>query len=161
VLVKVQEGNELDTKEQKTYRSGVGKLLHMMRWSRPDVLNVARELSKSTMIASQAHTKAMQRKMQCCLNTPNRGILLQPNEHWDGNPEFELTVSGKSDSDYAKDPDTRRSVSGGITYLCGAPVSMRSAGQKIVTLSMTDVELVVAGKLAQDMLFVMRWNQLD
>ena len=27
----------------KQYRSGVGKLLHMMRWSRPDVLNATRE----------------------------------------------------------------------------------------------------------------------
>jgi hypothetical protein len=39
MLVKVQEGNELDIKAQKTYRSGVGKLLHMMRWSRLDVLH--------------------------------------------------------------------------------------------------------------------------
>jgi hypothetical protein len=94
--------------------------------------------------------------MQYCLNTPNRGILLQPNEHWDGNPEFEFTVSGKSDSYYAKDPDTRHSVSGGITYLCGAPASMHSAGHTIATLSVTEAELVAAGQVAQAILFVVR-----
>jgi hypothetical protein len=94
--------------------------------------------------------------MQYCLNTPNRGTMLQTHEHWDGNPEFEFTVSGKSDSDYAKDTDTRRSVPGGIVYLCGAPVSMRSAGQNIVALYVTKAELVAAGQAAQDMLFVMR-----
>jgi hypothetical protein len=45
---------------------------------------------------------------------------------------------------------------GGIPYLCGEPVSMRSAGQKIVTSSVTEAELVTSGHVAQDMLFVMR-----
>jgi hypothetical protein len=86
VLVKVQEGNELDMKADTSYRSGVGTLLHMPRWSRLDVLNAVRELSMSMMVASQAHMNAMQQTMQYCLNNPNRGLLLQPNEHWDGNP---------------------------------------------------------------------------
>jgi hypothetical protein len=137
VLVKVHEGNELDMKAHKTYRSGVGKLLHMMRWSRPDVLNITREMFMIMVVACQAHMKAMQRTMQYCLNTTNRGILLQPNDHWGGDPDVEFTVSGKSESYYAKDPDTMRSVSGGIGYLCGAIVSMRSAGQNILVLSVT------------------------
>jgi hypothetical protein len=46
---------------------------------------------------------------------------------------------------------------GGIIYLCGAPVSMRSAGQKIVALSVAEAELVAAGQVVvQDMLSVMR-----
>jgi hypothetical protein len=97
MLVKVQERNELDMKAQKN-RSGIGKLLHMMRWSRPDVLNGVREMSNDMMVSRQAHMKAMQQTMQYCLNKPNRGVMLQSNEHWDGNPEFDFTVSGKSDS---------------------------------------------------------------
>ena len=41
-------------------------------------------------------------------------------------------------------------------YLCGAPVVMKSHGQKIVTLSSTEAELVAAVSCAQDMLYVMR-----
>jgi hypothetical protein len=33
---------------------------------------------------------------------------------------------------------------------------MRSAGQKMVALSVTEAELVAAGQVSQDMLFVMR-----
>ena len=41
-LERIQIGNNKVTlsKEYKsTYRLGVGKMLHMMRWSRPDILN--------------------------------------------------------------------------------------------------------------------------
>ena len=37
VLAKVLEGQELHNQDQYKYRSGVGKLLHMMRWSRPEI----------------------------------------------------------------------------------------------------------------------------
>jgi len=36
-LPKVDEDAELNEKEQTYFRSGVGKLLHMMRWLRPGV----------------------------------------------------------------------------------------------------------------------------
>jgi len=39
-LPKVDEDAELNEKEQTYIRSGVGKLLHMMRWSRPEVYNM-------------------------------------------------------------------------------------------------------------------------
>jgi hypothetical protein len=90
------------------------------------------------MVARQVYMKAMRQTMQYCLNMHNRGILLQPNEHWDGNLEVEFTISGKSYSDYAKDTDAIRIVSGDIQYLCGAPVAMCGAGQKIVALSVTE-----------------------
>jgi hypothetical protein len=37
VLMKCDKGTELGGKEQTKYRSRVGKLLHMMRWSRPEI----------------------------------------------------------------------------------------------------------------------------
>jgi hypothetical protein len=46
-------------------------------------------------------------------------------------------------------------VSGDISYVCGAPVAMHSAGQNIVEVSVTYSELVAAGQVAQYMLFVM------
>ena len=100
--------------------------------------------------------KAMLCIMKYCVNTPKRGWLLQPDYKYDGNPEFELTVMGMSDSDFAKDPDTRKSVSGNCTFLCGAPVIVRSSTQRIVALSVTEAELFAATATAQDMLFVKR-----
>jgi hypothetical protein len=156
VLQKGQPEDEVPAVEQSTYRSGTGKLLHMMKWTRPEILNAVRELSRFMAGATRAHMKAMYRVMNYCVATPNRGILLKPNMKWDGDPNFEFVVSGRSDSDYAKDPERRRSVSGYSTMLCGAPVTTKSRMQGCVTLDVTSAELVSGTQCAQDMLFIMR-----
>jgi hypothetical protein len=70
VLMKCDKGTELGGKEQTKYRSGVGKLLHMMRWSRPEIYNAVQELSRfMTTGASDAHMKAMKRVMEYCVET--------------------------------------------------------------------------------------------
>ena len=40
------EAELLKKKDQTKYRSGVGKLLHMMKWSRPEIMNSICELSR-------------------------------------------------------------------------------------------------------------------
>ena len=42
VLIKGQNKITVFKEEQKIYISGVGKMLHMMHWSRPDILNAIR-----------------------------------------------------------------------------------------------------------------------
>ena len=126
VLQRGEPNDHVSEKEQTTYRSGVGKLLHMMKWTRPEILNAVRELSRFMTGATLADMKEMYRTMKYCAGTPNRGLLLKPNAKWDGSPNFVFEVSGRSDSDYAKDPERRRSVSGYSTLLCGAPVTMKS-----------------------------------
>ena len=61
-----------------------------------------------------------------------------------------------ADSDYAKCPVTRRSVSGYATFLEGAPVNVKSAMQKTVALSVTEAETITGVQCAQDMLYVKR-----
>ena len=156
VLLRGEVKDHIAYVQQKKYRSGVGKLLHMMRWSRPDALNSTRELSRFMQGAVEAHLKAMLRAMKYCVGTPNRGMYLKPNRTWDGGADFEFEINGRSDSDYAKDVERRRSVSGYSVFLEGAPVVMASRMQGHVTLSVTEAELAAATQCAQDMLFVMR-----
>jgi hypothetical protein len=63
VLQKGQPEDEVPAVEQSTYRSGTGKLLHMMKWTRPEILNAVRELSRFMAGATRAHMKAMYRVM--------------------------------------------------------------------------------------------------
>ena len=155
--------NQVDNKTQSTYRSGVGKLLHMMRWTRPEIMNAVRELSRFAGRALQSHVVAMYRVMKYCRSTPERGLLLNPSVKWDGSPKMLFEIKGYSDSDWAKDPDTRRSVSGWSTFLFDLPISLKSKMMPIVALSVTEAELFAATCCAQDMLFEMRvyWNQWD
>ena len=46
VLVKAMPEDKVGKEQHTYYRSGVGKLLHMMRWSRPDVQNAKRDCSR-------------------------------------------------------------------------------------------------------------------
>ena len=116
-------------------------------------------MAKHMQVANDSHTKAMERTMSYCLRTRERGLTLAPVGEWDGTDEnFEFIVSGRSDSDYATDPETRRSVTGSRVSLNSAPVIWRSSTQKFVTLSVTEAEGGAAVTCVQDMLYV--WNLL-
>jgi hypothetical protein len=46
VLHKGRTDDAVNEKELFTHQSGVGKLLHMMKWTRQEILNAVRELSR-------------------------------------------------------------------------------------------------------------------
>ena len=58
------------------------------------------------------------------------------------------------DSDYAGDPDSRKSVSGYVIYLCGVPISWRSRAQKTVTLSSAEAEWIALSEVAKEVIFI-------
>ena len=144
----------LDEDKHHDYRKGVGKLIHLGKYSRPEILNAIRELSRFGSKPNEAHYKAMLRAMKYCVGSKNQGLLLKPNKKWDGkDKDFLFEIDGLSDSDYAKDPVTRRSVSGWTVTLNGAPYVRKSKMQKFVTLSVTEAECVAATSCVQDMIY--------
>jgi len=154
VLVKAEPEERLGKSMQKYYRSGVGKLFYLMRWSRPEIMKSVRELSRQTTNPVGNHFKAMHRVMKHTLAYPERGWMLKPSVVWNVDKDFEFVIRGRSDSNYATCPVTRRS--GYITYLMDALVTAKSAMQKVVALSVTEAELMSAVQCVQDMLYVMR-----
>ena len=156
MLMKPEAGQMVSGQMQTKYRSGVGKMLHLMRWSRPEIQNAVRDLSRFMSGAAQAHVKAMLRAMAYCVGTGGRGIVLQPKKRWSGNRDNEFEVRGSADSNYATDPDSRKSITGYSVFLEGAPVAMRSVGARVVALSVTEVELYAATMCAQEMMYVTR-----
>jgi len=106
--------------------------------------------------ASRAHVKAMYRVMKYVVGTPNRGKTLEPEMPENISEDMTLKILGRSDSDYAKDPIKRRSVSGGSTSLQSASISTVSRMQRCVTLSVTEAEYKSGAETVQDMLYGMR-----
>lgn len=95
------------------------------------------------------------RVMRYCLNTKMRGLTIKPEGDWNGmDREGIFKIEGYSDSDYAKDIESRRSVSGYSVFVNGAPVCVKSKMQESVTLSVTEAELVAATQCVQEMLYV-------
>ena len=80
---------------------------------------------------------------------------MKPTGIWNENEEEnEVNIVGVSDSDYSKDIETRRSVTGYTVFLNGAPVAAKSKMQEAVTLSVAEAELVAAMHCYQEMLHV-------
>jgi hypothetical protein len=72
--------------DELLYRSGVGKLLHLAKWSRSDILYSVRELSKSKFMTTprQSCWKAMLQCMKYAVLTRKHGLVLKPSRKWDG-----------------------------------------------------------------------------
>jgi hypothetical protein len=118
MLTYKQEGARfLKREKQKKFRSGVGKLLHLAKWSRPEIKNAVKELSRGMTKATEEAFDSMLRVMKYCVDTPNKGLILAPRGTWSGLDDKELIIKGMSDTTYASDLDTRK-----VTFLNEAPV---------------------------------------
>jgi hypothetical protein len=127
VLKKPDEGEEiLVPTKQMQYSSGVGTGMHMMQYSRPDTYNAVHYLARHMTCATQVHYDAMLRMMKYADDTSDRGLVLNLRRKWDGSKEHEFIISGRSDSDYAKDMQMQKSISGYRVLLEGAPVMLRA-----------------------------------
>lgn len=67
---------------------------------------------------------------------------------------MEGQIVGYSDSNYASNKDTRRSVSGFAIYYMGGLVSWKSKAQNCVTMSSTEAEYVAMSSCAMEMMFI-------
>ena len=65
-------------------------------------------------------------------------------------------IRGRLDSNYATNSNIRKSISGMEVTLNGSRVIIRSIGQKIVALSVTEAELIARTQAAHEMLHVTR-----
>ena len=156
ILVKGDGSGMIDDERHKVYRSATTTCMYIMQWSRADIYNATRGLARHMSAPRLAHEKAMFHLLRHILATPLRGLVLAPDTIWNGDREFEFTVHGRSDSDYAGNTDDRRSVSGGRVFVNESPTCFRSSTQKFVTLSVTEAESAAGVMVAQDMLHVMR-----
>ena len=123
----------LDPGEQKKNREIVGRVLHMSAWTRPDVANAVREVSRFGKEPNKKHMKAVRQIVHYLWQTPKRGWFLKPERKWDGlNRLFKFKIRGKSDSNYATCTNTRKSVTSYVVYLEGATVAINLVMQKII-----------------------------
>ena len=159
-LLKADPDQSLGETVKKYFCSGVGKRLHLVFWSRLEVMNPVHELSREMSNSVEDHVKAMHRVMRYYLAYPEHGWTLKPSGSWDGNKIFEFVIKWRSYSD-SKCAVTRRSIRRFETYLMGALISAKSVMQKVVALSVAKVELIVGVTCAQDMLYIMRVLELS
>ena len=106
--------------------------MYHMQYLRPGITQAVRDLARHMTRGDKTHLAAMLRCMQYLMCTKDAGLLLMPTRKWYGTDKFQFKIRGRLDLDYAKDMQTRQSVSGYVVYLEEAPVMHRSATQKTV-----------------------------
>ena len=146
----IDEDEKIDSEKQTLYRSGIGILLFLVKFSRPDISNSVRELSKANDGASDRHFSGLLRTIKYVLDTKNKAL------RYETGMNFQNTWKLKAycDSDFAGDKETRRSVSGYCIYLFDCLIAWKSKGQKHVTLSSTEAEYVAVSDVCCEIMFI-------
>jgi hypothetical protein len=147
--------NVLSPKDQTKYRSGVGMLLYLVKHSRPDDSNAVRELTKVLDGSTNAHWKSLICTIKFVLDTKLYALRLSPFTKKYGS----LFLHGYSDSEFAGDRDTRKTVFGFFTFLCGAPISWKSKACLSVTLSSTEAEYYAGSETSKEMMFIKKYSR--
>ena len=73
----------------------MGKMMHVMRLSRPDIHNATQSCARHMMLAERTHYDAMVHIMDYCMTTPERVLVLNPHNDWNGistDYKFEVMV---------------------------------------------------------------------
>ena len=99
-------------------------LLYLVKFSRSDISNAVRELSKVMDGATPAHMKSMLRTIKFVMDTRQRVLSFDLREQ-EGN---QWTLKAFSDSNWAGSKDDRRSITGYCIYLNGCLISWKSRG---------------------------------
>ena len=86
----------------------------LVKYSRPDIANVVRDLSKASNKAYYAHYKQMLKAVKYVLHTRNRMLKFIPEKNGE---KWELQCM--CDSDYAGDKDNRSSFMGYCVFVNG------------------------------------------
>jgi hypothetical protein len=126
-------------------------LLYLVKYSRPDIANGVRELSKVMDGATLCHLKNLMRMVKYVTDTPMKCLVMDKSKL--GNME-KWSMVAFCDSDYAGDRDKRVSVTGFIIYISNVPVSWRSKAQRGVTLSSSEAEYVAVSEVCAEVLFI-------
>jgi hypothetical protein len=160
VLKKPVKGDDILTPaKQMQYCSGMGKGMHKIQCLQPDTYNTVGNLARHMTVATQVNFDSMLRMMKYVDDTNDRGLVLNPTRKWNVSKDHEFIISGQSDSNYAKDTQTQKSISGYRVLLEGTPVMFKSSTQKSVALFVCVAVQTAEVLCAQDMLYI--WNVFE
>lgn len=142
-----------DTERRFPYREAVGCLNYLAVMTRADIAFSVNKVAKFWERPQSGHWKAVKRIMRYLALTIKAGI-----KYCGSN----LNLCTYSDSDYAGDPDTRRSTSGTVSMINGGPVSWSSSTQSVTALASTEAEYMAMSVAMKDVVWLRRlWSFLN
>ena len=133
------------------YRSRIGSLLHLVKWTRPDIAFAVGFLARFSSDPKQGALQGVNKVFRYVLFTAHLKLVLDPQIR-DG----PLRLDAFSDSDFAFNPMDRKSITGWIVLFFGAPINWSSKRQEIVATSTLEAEFIALFTVSQECLFLQR-----
>ncbi|KAJ4715305.1 Retrovirus-related Pol polyprotein from transposon TNT 1-94 [Melia azedarach] len=124
------------------YASEVGSLMYAMVCTRPDLAQSVSVVSRFMGEPGREHWQAVKRIFRYLKGTFDVGLIY--------GGDTQCLVTGFSDSNYAGDVDSRRSMTGYVFTLGSSVVSWKATLQPTVTLSTTEAEYMALTEVAKE-----------
>lgn len=145
--LKLNQGANEPKVDASQYRRLIGRMLYLQA-TRPDVTYAVNALSQFVADPRQSHMDAANRVLRYLKGTTGQGVLLPK----DGDP----VLTAFYDSDWLGCPYTRRSQTGYLLMLGGAPISWKTKKQTVVSRSFAEAEYRAMASTVSEILWV-RW----
>ncbi|KAI3719915.1 hypothetical protein L6452_20821 [Arctium lappa] len=151
--LKLDKGEKDPKIDASQYRRIIGRLLYLQA-TRPDIAYTVNLLSQFVADPRQPHMTAAVRVLRYLKTTPGQGVLLPR--------AGGSNLLAYCDSDWLGCPLTRRSRTGYVLLLGGAPISWKTKKQSVVSRSSAEVEYRSMATTVSEVLWV-RWllTELD
>ncbi|GJS96128.1 hypothetical protein Tco_0803096 [Tanacetum coccineum] len=130
------------------FANAVGSLMYLMVCTRPDIAYAVSVVSRYLTNPGKNHWEAVKWILKYLRGTANVGLVYGTNR---GN---HVDVTGFVDSDYAKDPDKGRSITGYAFLVQGCVVSWKATLQHVVALSTTEAEYMALTEAVKEAIWL-------
>ena len=140
--------DEEESINQQQYQSAIGSLMYLSVSTRPDIAYTVGTLARFSSKPTKEHWTALKRVFRYLKGTTTHGILYSQNNSGE--------CVGYSDADWAGDINDRKSTSGYVFQISGAPVTWRSKKQSCVALSTAEAEYIALSSAAQEAIWLRR-----
>lgn len=131
------------------YAEAVGSLMYCALATRPDIVQVLSILSKYNSCPREEHWKAVKRVFRYLNGTRDIGLVYKKVE----TPK----IVCYTDADWAGDHESRKSLSGMVSFITTGPISYKSQQQPVVALSTTESEYIAATVAIKELIWMQRF----
>ena len=149
--------SDIDTMKSIPYREAIGSLLWLVAGTRPDIAFAVQSCARFCANPGMKHWKAVLRILRYLHRTINFGLVYRSSMYTttdskiynscntitftnSDDTNLQTSVTGYSDSDWGRDPDTRRSISGYLMFMNGCLIGWCCKRQTSVALSSMEAE---------------------
>jgi hypothetical protein len=139
---------EIAKAQRFPFREIVGSVMFLIITTRPDMAFAGLQLSMFMNCHGPQHHAAALHLLAYLKGTVNLGLTYTKTNNW--------KIHGFSDSDWANNVDTRKSVGGYAFLLSNCAISWRSKNQETVALSSTEAEYMALSNAIQEAMSLTR-----